>query len=623
VPGLRIGFAPDFSVDFAGRTALPTFSISLFGPGSFFRSLGGLDFALGKFLGFPSLDFASISLDSIGSLTGLGNLFGFRFPKVFLDFGFDGINALGGVFAKLFSLNDISGFGGLNLPNLPSLSPFPDLGIKFPDLKALGGLVAPNFDLQGLSAVLGSFGGDWPDFSLPALPSIFGDGSGFDFDPSKWFGDLGSFPSILGGIHLPDILGNFSGPSIDPHMPAIPGLDAEIIWKDIVGKARVPIGVIVRFNWCTDAINNSIGDVFVPTQDVTKLCIKSSITLKYDADSLDNIAHPSLSHVNTTVEASAKLNDFKVNLIGTGEAQFLILDFESITFTTKSGADPKVTPSLRGVDFSGALKYIEKLKDYFGSDSGSHDSENSSETGLKFTPIYDLTPERVALGFVLGLPTIAVGVFSLSNVEVGLKATLPFNGDPFLTDFNVCEPKKPFLLTVGIFGGGGYFTMSVGLDGVHSLEISFEFGAAAQVSLGVASGSVKVMAGIMFKMSRGSNGASDSLELAGYFDLSGRLEVLGIITVSAEFKLTLSYVEEGGVSYTKGRAELTITVKVAFFSKDVSMSVEKKFGSGSPPTARPVAAGQAAWNFPGGTSGVRFADLMAIDSYRSYAGAFA
>ena len=62
---------------------------------------------------------------------------------------------------------------------------------------------------------------------------------------------------------------------------------------------------------------------------------------------------------------------------------------------------------------------------------------------------------------------------------------------------------------------------------------------------------------------------------------------------------------------------------MAFFSKDVSMSVEKKFGSGEAPTARPIQAGPAAPSFSAGAASVRYADFVSRPDYQQYARAFA
>jgi hypothetical protein len=351
--------------------------------------------------------------------------------------------------------------------------------------------------------------------------------------------------------------------------------------------------------------------------------IAAEATVKYDVDASDFTSSPSLAKLEAKAEASAELKNFRVNLIGKDEFGFITLQFTSLSFSAKTGSSPKVEPNLANVEFKGALEYLMKLKDYLAPEGGLFNSLPSAsgdglvpleESGLQFTPIFEVTKGKVAVGFNLGLPTLAVGVFSLSNLQVGMLVTLPFNSDPMTARFNVSSKESPFLLTVGIFGGGGFFLIELGLNGVRSLEISLEFGAAAQFDIGIASGSVSVMAGIYFAM---QTDPEEKLELSGFVRLNGRVEVLCIITISVEFLLTLSYVKPPGVA--KGRAELTVTIEVAFFSKDVSMTVEKEFGGNSTGASTGKVGALAA--APGGP--VRYADLMSESNYEQYVGAFA
>jgi len=130
-----------------------------------------------------------------------------------------------------------------------------------------------------------------------------------------------------------------------------------------------------------------------------------------------------------------------------------------------------------------------------------------------------------------------------------------------------------------MFGGGGFFGVTLDPRGVQILEAAFEFGAAISIDFGVASGGVSVMAGIYFRME--SNAAS----LAGYFRLAGHVDVLGLITASLELYLELRYEFETGKA--AGRASLTIEISVFVFSGSVTISCERKFaGSNGDPTFR-------------------------------------
>ena len=55
--------------------------------------------------------------------------------------------------------------------------------------------------------------------------------------------------------------------------------------------------------------------------------------------------------------------------------------------------------------------------------------------------------------------------------------------------------EHPFMLSVAMLGGGGYFLMTATPQGV-SVEASLDFGANISVNLGVASGNVSAVAGL-------------------------------------------------------------------------------------------------------------------------------
>jgi hypothetical protein len=116
------------------------------------------------------------------------------------------------------------------------------------------------------------------------------------------------------------------------------------------------------------------------------------------------------------------------------------------------------------------------------------------------------------------------------------------------------------------------------MDGVEVIEASIEFGGAVAVNLGVASGGVYVMAGIYFKLVLKGKGQS---ELTGYVRAGGSLMVLGIITITMEFYLGLSYSD--GKAW--GEVRVTVKVEVVCFSVSVSVTMRKTFAgsSGDPP----------------------------------------
>ncbi|MBV8276902.1 MAG: hypothetical protein JO170_16815, partial [Verrucomicrobia bacterium] len=120
---------------------------------------------------------------------------------------------------------------------------------------------------------------------------------------------------------------------------------------------------------------------------------------------------------------------------------------------------------------------------------------------------------------------------------------------------------------------GGFLHVEVDSSGPIAIEGQLEFGGNFSIDLGVASGGVHIMAGIYFKL------ATTDTTLSGFVDMGGELDVLGIISISVDFNLSLTYDSQS--NKVTGRATLTVSVHVLFFSTSVQLSVERSYGNGS------------------------------------------
>ena len=117
--------------------------------------------------------------------------------------------------------------------------------------------------------------------------------------------------------------------------------------------------------------------------------------------------------------------------------------------------------------------------------------------------------------------------------------------------FNFAERQNPFNLTVSLFGGGGFFAITIGSGGVQELEASLEFGAQISIDLGVASGGVYIKGGFYFCW---MDSPTHLVQFEGYVELGGHLNILGLIVVSLVFHLGLTYQKAGHVSQLYGTA---------------------------------------------------------------------
>ncbi len=275
----------------------------------------------------------------------------------------------------------------------------------------------------------------------------------------------------------------------------------------------------------------------------------------------------SKSGLKPDTRVDATLRNFKINLFG-----FIILNFDSLSLKVKPGSKTDVSPALNptnGVMFGGPLEFLNSLRDVIPMD------------GFSDPPGLDISPNGITASYSLGLPDIGVGAMSLQNVNLGAGFDLPFTGEGPSARFNFAERHNPFNLTISLFGGGGFFAITVGSEGVRELEASLEFGAQISIDLGVASGGVYVKAGFYFHW---QDVPSKLVQFEGYIEMGGHLTVLGLITVSLTFHLGLTYEKTSHSSRLYGTATLTVEIDILFFSISQDITVERQFaGSDADP----------------------------------------
>lgn len=263
------------------------------------------------------------------------------------------------------------------------------------------------------------------------------------------------------------------------------------------------------------------------------------------------------------------LEQFKLEFLAS-----LTINFTALRFRAVDGRKPDI--SAEGVDlvFEGPLTFVNTLRDILPAD------------GFSDPPYVTVDGAGILAGYTLAVPSLGIGIFSLQNLSLSAQLSVPFVGKPASVRFAVSERHKPFLVSVTLFGGGGFFAMALSADGLEQIEAAIEFGGNLSLNLGVASGGVYVMAGIYFSL------AGDETKLTGYLRCGGYLEVLGIISISIEFYLGFTFRSKaGGGGEVWGQASVKVAVKIAFFSVSVTLTVERRFaGAAGDPTFEQVVA---------------------------------
>ena len=404
-----------------------------------------------------------------------------------------------------------------------------------------GGIAKPDMGIDGLSRVIGAVG------SVDQIQQG-------EIDTS-----LFAQAQLLGGITIKDILdvagvafdpGDFHPDNLTPERLLDPAVR---IKAPIMLTRQLPDRVETRYLWKPviqnfDPLFKTKGHETGFAEDA-ELILEATLRVPRNGGS-------------GTMQIQGRLRHFALNFV-----KILTVQIAELSFKASDGKKPDV--SAEGVEllFEGPLKFVNSLRNILPAD------------GFSDPPFVEIKPTGIVAGYTLGVPSVGIGIFSIQNIALTAAISVPFVAQPAGVRFAISERHHPFIVTVGFLGGGGFFALGVSAKGVDQIEAAIEFGGNLSLNLGIASGGVYIMAGIYFKMT------GNSLELTGYLRCGGYLEILGIISISIEFYLSLSYRQKGGGGEVWGQASVTVKVKVLCFSKSVTLSIERKFaGDAGDPT---------------------------------------
>jgi hypothetical protein len=237
------------------------------------------------------------------------------------------------------------------------------------------------------------------------------------------------------------------------------------------------------------------------------------------------------------------------------------VDFGSLEFHLVTDQKPIFDTHIQDFKFLGQLAFVNRLseclpQDGFGAGAG---------------PTISISPEGVTAGFTLAIPSFNLGALVVKDIALSAQLNL-FFAKPAELRFALSSRTHPFLIAYSLFGGGGFFALTVSTaDKGVSVEASLEFGAIADIGLFVAKGEVHALVGVYFSIKEGKS------LLEGFIRLYGCVEVLEILTISVEFYLGLSY--DG--SRATGTASITVMVRLLMFSKSLTLTVTRSFDMSS------------------------------------------
>lgn len=494
----------------------------------------------------PRMLKADVNIPQVQELLGTDTPTTIRYYEDYVNKAFDSAT---GVFAEVVKVKeDLTGF----TPDDPFYAVEEHaVGLTFSADKA-GGIATPNMAISTLTRELGPVAGTVKQ----AVEN--------DFNPAEFFKDVNA--KLFGSFELFKLLATTTleanAPNLSTRMrdntDGSKSLVTTLKWNPKLWENADPTDKKLDFEGIVAIEKDRNGETSV-------------LNIDCKVEKPVNPREPPMDSVKS--EFNGEFTNFSVSIL-----RSVTINFVKFRFESRNGQKPDVTVVLdKGTPFKfdGDLEFIDDIRNAIP--PGLFDKGSGPSIDLIDNPL------GVRAAFALALPPLPVGVFALKDVSLGAALTLPFFDGKPVFDFNVSERQHPFLLTVSLFGGGGFFHLQLDTAGIKELEAALEFGAAAAIDIGVASGEVHIMAGIYFSLQRKEGSTGDlAAVLSGYLRMGGSLSVLALIRVSVEFNLSFTY--DSGRKKAYGRATLTVHIDVAFFSKSVELTVERAFGGSNDPT---------------------------------------
>lgn len=306
-----------------------------------------------------------------------------------------------------------------------------------------------------------------------------------------------------------------------------------------LAEIGLPTKVRLNYDWDTRVKAYPAGSnpIFEP-KDEGRLTVRSL----FEAD-LRGTSAPTFS-------LEARLDRFAINLFGA--TPFLSIVFKPLLFSAGMGREAKLDVNIEQVDFTGALTFVKKLQKYLTEEFGIIIEQRKQGPG-------------VVVGYSFSKDLITLTAFSLQAVSFNITCELPFDSEPARFRFGLSRPDQPFLISAGIYGGGGHVAIQSRADTLEALDASFEYGVVTAFQFGPAVGRGRITAGIYIRLS-----AREAI-LSGYFNASGVANIAGLVTVSAQFRVQLWYDLKSG--RTAGAATFSISFSIGFFEYEYDVDV--------------------------------------------------
>ncbi|MGI3902905.1 MAG: hypothetical protein ACRYGP_33405 [Janthinobacterium lividum] len=287
-----------------------------------------------------------------------------------------------------------------------------------------------------------------------------------------------------------------------------------------------------------------VGGIFIPDQERGggRLSVDTIATI----DLLATDKSP-----QTTVDG--KLDPFNIHLFG-DDFDVVLLKFKEARFGSRPGSPPSFSVDLESVELGEMVKFLKDLEDYLVPSDGN---------GFYLRPAAG--SPGLEVGYGLNLGTITLPPVSFINVSLDASCRLPFDGGNALFSIGLSRPEAPFLISAGIYGGGGHLALIANGQKIVGFEASFEFGGVAAFSFGPLTGIGRLTTGIFVRK------LGDVTTIDGFFFCGGSARI-ACFGISASLAVSISMVPGGAMA---GRAVFSFSFSIGFAHIDFHVPVFK------------------------------------------------
>jgi hypothetical protein len=260
-------------------------------------------------------------------------------------------------------------------------------------------------------------------------------------------------------------------------------------------------------------------DVFIP--DLDRGSGRLTINTTAVVDLLSPVQTP-----QTTVKGV--LDPFNIHLFG-DLFDVVTLKFKQAQFGSSPGSNFKFTIDLEDVVLGEMVAFLQALQSYLTPSDGN---------GFYLRPASG--SPGIEVGYGLNLGTISLGPVSFINVSLNAGCRLPFDKSNALFTISLSRPDSPFLISVGIYGGGGYLGLIADGKSIVGFEASFEFGGVSAFSFGPLNGIGMLTTGIFLRK------LYDKTTIEGFFFCGGSARI-ACFGISASLMVSISMEPGGGM----------------------------------------------------------------------------